>query len=333
MANKGMSRRQFIGTSVIGAVAADRMAALNGYARESTPGQKQGETLENLRVITRLNGNWRFKRQVAPGSAVEAEFVGAENPQCEDAAWDTVRLPHTWDATPDSPFTTTGHFHGLGWYRRKLEIPAEWRGRRVWLGFNGVFQITDVWVNGHHIGQHIGGYTTFQFDITDALAWGSTNLLAVRVDDMLSPFIAPTNETNVADYGGIYRSVLLTVTDPVHIPAGGVRITTEQTNHGVLVHVRTRVDNSSDSSRDLRVETLVTDDQGQRVAALQNHATVAAQNHAEVELTTAPLGNPYLWSPDSPYLYHLFSTVYDGDRALDRTDTHFGIRFMSYDPA
>lgn len=328
-----MSRRQFIGASVIGAVAADRIAALNGHARESTPGQKEGETMGNLRVITRLNRDWRFKRQAAAGSAVEAEFVRAEEPQYDDSSWVMVHIPHTWDATPDNPFTTTGHFHGLGWYRRKLEIPAEWRGRRVWLGFNGVFQIADIWVNGRHLGQHIGGYTSFQFDAADALQWGATNLLAVRVDDVLSPFIAPTNETNVADYGGIYRSVLLTVTDPVHIPAHGVRITTEQTNHGLLVHVRTRVENNSDSSRDLQVETLVTDDQGQPVTALKNHATVAAQEHAEIEQSTAPLGNPHLWSPDSPYLYHLSSTVYDGDRALDRTDTRFGIRFMGYDPA
>jgi beta-galactosidase len=328
-----MSRRQFIGTSVIGTVAADRLPGLIAHARESAAGREEGEAVGNLRVSARLNGDWRFKRQVAPGSAVEAEFVGAEKPQYEDAAWDTVHLPHTWDATAENPFTTTDHFHGLGWYRRKLEIPAEWRGRRVWLGFNGVFEITDVWVNGHHVGQHIGGYTTFQFDITDALECGAANLLAVRVNDVLSPFIAPTNETNVADYGGIYRSVLLTVTDPVHIPAGGVRITTEQTGKGVLVQVRTRVDNSSDSSCDLRVETVVTDAQGQVVTALKGHTTAAAQGHAEIEQSTAPLANPHLWSPDSPYLYHLFSTVYDGDRALDRTDTHFGIRFMSYDPA
>jgi beta-galactosidase len=274
-----------------------------------------------------------FKRQASPGPADEAAFLKAEEPGYDDSSWVQVSLPHTWDATPDNPFTTTGHFHGLGWYRRKLEIPAEWRGRRVWLGFNGVFQVADVWVNGRHLGQHVGGYTSFQFDATDALQWGGANLLAVRVDDVLSPFIAPTNETNVADYGGIYRSVLLTVTDAVHIPADGVRITTEQTNHGVLVHVRTQVENSSDSSRDLEVETLVTDDQGQSVAALKSHITVAAQNHAAVEQSTAPLVNPHLWSPDSPYLYHLSSTVYDGDRALDRTDTRFGIRFMSYDPA
>ena len=333
MANRGMSRRQFIGTSVISAVAAARIPALSGYARESTPGPKEGETLGNLRIITRLNGDWRFKRQAAAGSAVEEEFVGAEKPQYDDSAWVMVHIPHTWDATPDNPFATTGHFLGLGWYRRKLEIPAEWRGSRVWLGFNGVFQIADVWVNGRHLGQHIGGYTDFQFDGTDALQWGATNLLAVRVNDVISDFIIPTNETCIAHYGGIYRSVLLTVTDPVHIPAHGVRITTEQTNQGVLVHVRTRVENDSDSSHDLRVETLVTDDQGQPVTALKNRITVAAQNRAEVEQTTAPLGNPHLWSPDSPYLYHLSSTVYDGDRALDRTDTRFGIRFMGYDPA
>ncbi len=142
--------------------------------------------------------------------------------------------------------------------------------------------------------------------------------------------LLPT-KPNVANYDGIYRSVRLTVTDPVHIALHGVRITVEQTNHGVLVHVRTRVENHSHSSRDLRVETLVTDDESQPVTA-RNQATVAAQNHAEVEQSTAPLRNPHFWSPDSPCLYHLLSTVYDGDRALDRTDTRFGIRFVGCAP-
>lgn len=290
-------------------------------------------SFSRLRSSEPLNSGWRFKRQASPGEAVEAEFVGAEKPDYDDASWTSVHLPHTWDATPDNPFTTTGHFHGLGWYRRKLEIPATWQGRRVGLQFNGVFQIADVWVNGRHVGRHVGGYTSFQFNITEALRWGATNLVSVRVNDVLSTFIAPTNETNVADYGGIYRSVFVTTTGPVHIPSDGARITTQEKNHRVFVRVRTSVENDSESSRSLRIETLVTDDQGQPVASVKNNITVAAKGRAEVEQTTEPLANARLWSPDSPYLYHLLSTIYDGDRALDRTDTHFGIRFMGYDPA
>ncbi len=164
-----------------------------------TPGASGPKTdntsFRELRLRTLLNSGWLSRRQTSPGAAAEPEFVGAERPDYDDSSWEMVHHPHSWDAMPDNPFTTTDHFHGLGWYRRKLEIPADWRGRRVWLEFNGVFQIADVWVNGRHLGQHIGGYTRFQFDVTDALHWNDTNLLAVRVNDVLSTFIAPTNET------------------------------------------------------------------------------------------------------------------------------------------
>lgn len=280
-----------------------------------------------------LNSGWVFKRQASPGSAVEAEFTGAEKPGYDDSTWAPVHLPHTWDATPDNPFVTSGHFHGLGWYRRKLEIPASWQGRRVYLRFEGVFQIADIWLNGRHLGQHVGGYTGFEFDLTPFLAWGKTNLLAVRVNDVLSPFIAPTNETNVADYGGIYRSVRLTATNPVHLPWHGIRVTTERAGDGVLVHLRTSIQNDSSSSRSLRVETAVTGADAEGVARLDHRLTVAAGQRVEFEQTSAPVAGAHLWSPDSPYLYRLSCAVYDGDRALDRTDTRFGIRFMGYDPA
>jgi beta-galactosidase len=312
----------FLGAAL--AFGESRSASVTGQAIDSS---------QELRLRKSLNSGWAFKRQASSGPAVEPEFVGAEKPDYDDSSWTQVHLPHTWDATPDNPFTTTDHFHGLGWYRGRLEVPAEWRGRRVFLEFNGVFQIADVWLNARQIGQHIGGYTGFEFDVTDALKWDGTNLVVVRVNDVLSTFIAPTNETNVADYGGIYRSVTLTATDPAHFPSHGVRVTTQQADHGVLVHIRTSLQNDSVFPRQLRVQTLVTGDNGQPVTTLKSNITVAARDRAEFEQTTPPLGNPHLWSPESPYLYYLISTVYDGDHALDRIDTRFGIRFMGYDPA
>src|SRR2546428_7030927 len=99
-------------------------------AAASGPGDGKASAPE-VRLWKSLNSGWVLKRQAAPGPAVEAEFVGAEKPDYDDSSWTPVHLPHTWDATPDNPFATTDHFHGLGWYRRRLEIPAEWRGRRA----------------------------------------------------------------------------------------------------------------------------------------------------------------------------------------------------------
>jgi hypothetical protein len=192
-----------------------------------------------LRFESRINSDWLFKRQADPGAATEAEFVAAEKPAYEDSGWTKIALPHTWDATWDCPFPTSRHFRGVGWHRRQFVVRPDWQGRRVAVHFKGVFQIADVWVNGKSVGRHVGGFTGFQFDVTDLLQWNGPNLLAVRVEDVLNPEIAPANETNVVVYGGIYRSVFLQVTDPLHVAPNGTWVTTEGNAGAPIVRIRT----------------------------------------------------------------------------------------------
>ena len=259
--------------------------------------------------------------------------MGAEKPGYDDSAWAQIWLPHTWDATPDNPFATTGHFHGVGWYRRRFEAPQSWQDRRVLVHFNGVFQIADAWVNGRHVGQHVGGFTTFAFDVTDSLEFGKSNLMAVKVDDMISPFIAPAEERNVATYGGIYRTVWLEMTDPLHIRYNGTWVTVEGNEREPLVRIRTWLMNQGQSSRTVRVESNIVDAAGNSKAKLEANAEIEPSQGQSFDQKTGAIGEPQLWSPDSPYLYHLESTVWDGDRAIDRYVTRFGIRFMRHDAA
>ena len=252
MAGKGISRRQFIESSVAG-VAATGMKGLRAQGAKPIS-TVSGETDSGYRIAESLNAEWRFKRQGTPGTGTEPEFVGAESPAYNDSSWQRIVVPHTWDATPDNPFVAPGHFRGIGWYRRSLEIHSAWRGRRVLMHFNGVFQVTDAWVNGQHVGQHTGGYTSFAFDVTDAVEFGKTNVVAVKVNDVLSPFIAPAEERNVANYGGIYRSVWLEVLDHAHVRYNGTWVTFEGDEERPLVRIRTWVENQSHSSRAIRVE-------------------------------------------------------------------------------
>jgi len=291
-----------------------------------------GNSNNQIRTCQSFNEGWRFKRQASPGAAVEAEFVGAEQPGYDDSSWSTIFLPHTWDATADNPFTVPHHFRGLGWYRKAFVPPASWRGRRVWLEFKGVFQVADAWINAHHLGRHVGGFTGFQFDLTDVLKWDTSNLITVRVNDVLSPEIAPANETNVPGYGGIYRSVSLLVTDPIHVEANGTSISTGQSGQSVVVRVRSRLRNSGQVPHSVRLSCLIRDAQGQAVNTTDSDIRLAPGEERSME-QTFQIPSPHLWSPDSPYLYVLTSTLLVGDRAVDRVDTPFGMRFMSYDPA
>ncbi len=301
---------------------------------DQSPGLKKGKQFyQELRVRQSLNSGWRFKRQAAPGAAVEAEFLNAEQAGYNDASWASISLPHTWDATPDNPFPTTNHFRGLGWYRRRFDVLGEWRGRRVGVEFKGVFQIADVWVNGRHAGRHVGGFTGFLFDITDLLNWGATNLLAVRVNDVLDPEIAPANETNVVDYGGIYRSVALVVTDPLHIRPNGTWVTTERAGDAAVIRIRSWVKNAGTAPIAIRLQTTVLDAADQPIATVEASAEIAPDEEREFDQQTEPVSSPRLWSPETPYLYRVVSTVSDGPRTADRYVTPFGIRFMGHDPS
>lgn len=320
-------------TSVAGSATAASWRSLDPAVQAETQGGMVREDGAALRSSIDMNDGWSFKRQASPGSGTEPEFVGAERPDFDDSTWAQVWLPHTWDATPDNPFATSGHFRGVGWYRKKFEAPGQAGGRRTWLHFKGVFQVADVWVNGRRAGQHVGGYTGFAFDVTEFLQQGRPNLLAVKVDDVLNPFVAPAQETNVANYGGIYRTVALETMNALHVREHGTWVTLEGNEEAPVVRVRTRVLNQSRSRGDVRLEHHVVDAEGRLVAKLDAGAPIEPGQEKSFDLKTSTPAHARLWSPDSPYLYTLVTIVREGERAVDRCTTRFGIRFMNHNSA
>jgi beta-galactosidase len=332
MPRKKISRRQFIGSSVAG-VAVTRMKGLRAHRSEAGGNGPTGEEAgPELRITTSLNAGWRFKRQGSPGAGIEPEFVCAERPAYNDSEWESVMVPHTWDATPENPFCVSDHFRGLGWYRREIEVPAEWRDRRVWIEFKAVFQVADVYINGYHLGRHVGGFTGFGFDMTDHLKFGGTNLLTVQVNDVLDPNIAPANETNVPGYGGIYRSVSLVAMDPLHVQRNGAWVTTEQAGGRATIRIRTWIQNQSSQPQNFSLQSLILDAEGREVAKLDAKENVGPNAVKEIEQAAA-IPSPHLWSPDDPHLYQLASKVSAGGGPADRYITTFGLRFMGHDAA
>jgi len=287
---------------------------------------------EPLRQHISLNESWRFQRQVAPGSAVEWQFQNAWKPDYDDGQWFSVFLPHSWDQTPN-PWVTINHWRGIGWYRKQFSVPPLDRGQRVFLEFEGASQVTKVWVNGREAGEHAGGYTGFVLDVTDAVAAGERNLLAVRVDDTNSPDIPPANETNIAIYGGLYRDVLLHVTGPVLIPDGGVSITTPEVNkERSTVRVSTEVRNSLSALVKVTLVSEAIGRSGDVVAKAEQEKSIAGGATIQFEPIGLSILKPELWHPDHPNLYTLRSRVYRDGRAIDELSTRFGFRLMGYAP-
>lgn len=286
-----------------------------------------------LRQKISLNEDWQFQRQVEPGSAIEWQFRDAWKPDYDDSGWSKVFLPHSWDQTAHLPWVALNHWRGMGWYRKRFEVPALASGQRVFLEFEGASQVAKVWVNGRPAGGHVGGYTGFTFDVTGLVKPGQENLLALSVDDTNSPDIPPANETNIAIYGGIYRDVWMHITGPVLIPDGGISITTPKVSQTKsTVQVTTEVRNSLDSPANTKATSEVITRNGRVVATAEQEKTIAANSEVQFEPALLTVIGADLWSPDHPNLYTVRTRVSRDGVQADEVSTPFGIRVMGYVP-
>ncbi|MDM7925951.1 MAG: glycoside hydrolase family 2 TIM barrel-domain containing protein [bacterium] len=256
----------------------------------------------------------------------------AGGPGFDDRNWRTLDLPHDWsiEGTIDrnNPTGQAGGFFpaGAGWYRKHFRIPAEWADKRVSVYFGGVYMNAEVFINGHSLGVHPYGYTSFFHDLTEHLRPDSENVLAVRVDN--------SRHLNSRWYSGsgIYRPVRLIVTDPVHIATWGVCVTTPDVRpEAAAVQIRTTVENSSGTAQRILLDIQVLDRKGRIASADTASVGLAAAGSREV-LRTVTVRTPRLWSPETPYLYEARVTVRRGTRELDRVRIPFGIRSLKYSP-
>jgi beta-galactosidase len=250
-----------------------------------------------------------------------------------DAAWTSVRLPHTWNGRDGED--GGGYERGVGWYKTKFIAPSA--DRRIWLEFDGAAIRTDVFVNGRSIGRHDGGYARFRFDITDALTPGE-NTLAVRVDSKPDA-VAPLGG-DFTIFGGLYRPVRLIETASIHIDLGdfggpGVMMTATNVSDAFAdISLQARISNDGDRTAQGLVRWRLLDASGAAALTLETPFEIAAGDVQTVE-DTGRLIAPELWRGlADPRLYRLETTVL-GKRGetLDSLTLTTGIRDFRIDPA
>jgi len=269
------------------------------------------------RVSSSLNREWKFAL---------GDFKGAEAPGFVDSDWSTVGLPHSFSI----PYFLSSEFYtGYGWYRKHLTAPQEWTQKRVFLEFDGVFQVAEVFLNGRIVGSHRGGYTGFSFDITEFLRPGA-NVLAVRVDNSWNPEIAPRAGEHVFS-GGIYRNVRLVVTDPLHVAWYGTFVSTPRVSaDSGAVNVKTEIRNDAREEKACTVQSDVTDAEGRVVATVKTSRLVAPGTSVTFDQDTPDVPHPSLWSPAHPNLYSVVARVLDGGALVDTYRSTFGFRWFEW---
>lgn len=208
---------------------------------------------QTQRTKTKLNASWKFHLGDADAKYYEASL--------DDSNWAEVNVPHSLkltsinlDGVQDDKTQPTFH-REVGWYRKTIKVGGD-AHKKVFLEFEGAHQVTDLWVNGKHVGQRaVGGYTPFIFDVSDNVTYGKENQITLLVDNRRSDVIPPDpGPFNFIKFSGLYRDVYLVETAPVYITFNiesmnsGVTITTpsvDPVNQNATINIKTAVKNTS----------------------------------------------------------------------------------------
>ena len=267
----------------------------------------------------KINDNWKFNLQ---------DVTDAKNTAFDDSKWQTVNVPHDWSVKGQlSPTlaSCTGYLPGgIAWYRKSINIPQNKSGEKVYLYFEGVYNRSEVFINGHSLGKRPNGYISFAYDATAYVKFGGENTIAVRVDHSKSA------DSRWYSGSGIYRDVWVVYANPVHIAQWGVYAYPEVKKGTGTLNVEVEVENGSGSKSTLTVVNELISKDGKSVAKASSKVDVASKQNGKIS-TKLQVKNPKLWDLENPNLYQLKTTVFQDGKEIDQTVTKTGFRKFTFD--
>lgn len=267
-----------------------------------------------------LNDDWLFTEQFEDSLAAPEYLENTLQP---------VRLPHTCKETPFHYFDES-LYQMVSGYRRHLQVPADWQGKRILLTFEGAAHDSTVFCNGKKVGEHHCGYTAFTVDLTDNVLYGQDNLLCVRLDSRENLNVPPFGYViDYMTYGGIYRDVRLEVKEKVSLSDIFVHTAIDFRSSPVTAQITSEITlTESDENVTIRQyympKSTATAQESWRLLCEQ---TVSADVSCDKEFSlTATITAPLLWDTEEANLYILKTQLYQDNTLLDETETTFGIR-------
>ena len=268
----------------------------------------------------KINDNWKFNLQDTPQ---------VQTANYDDSKWQSVNVPHDWSVKGQlSPTlaSCTGYLPGgIAWYRKSINVPQSKSGEKVYLYFEGVYNRSEVFINGHSLGKRPNGYISFAYDATPYIKYGGENTISVRVDHSQSA------DSRWYSGSGIYRNVWLVYANPVHIAQWGVYAYPEMNKGNGTLNVEVDVENGSAAKTSLTVINELIAKDGKSVAKSTSKIDVAANQSGKISVKMN-VNNPKLWDLDNPNLYQLKTTVLKSGKEIDKTVTQTGFRNFTFDP-
>ena len=268
-------------------------------------------------ILINQDWNFRFSHQVDKNSSRR------------------VDLPHTWNAQ-DALSGKPDYKRGIGNYDKKLFIRSEWKGKRLFLRFEGANCVSNVFINGKQIGEHRGGYGAFIFEITDKVNYGKDNTVLVRVNNGEQLDVMPlVGDFNF--YGGIYRDVDLLVTEdicisPLDYASPGVYLFQQHVGEKqAAVLARINLSNGTEHPRQATLRLQVKE--GDKVVyQADKKVTVAPHTSVQPEEMSFTLLNPRLWNGrEDPFMYQTVITLVKDGKEIDKVEQPLGLRYYATD--
>lgn len=264
-----------------------------------------------------LNNNWGFK-------------IGKEE------SFTRVNLPHTWN-NKDASVDGKEYYRGAAKYKKAFEL-NQLKDKKIFLYFEGVNQVSSLFVNGNSVGKHSGGYSSFAFDISK-FAKGGTNTIDLDVTNESDDTIAPLS-MDFTFYGGIYRDVYLIVTNPVHFDvlnngSNGVLISTPNVTEKMgELNIRSRLLNETNKNKKVALVHRIISSNGKLVETISKNVVLSANSGVNEISLAGKVNAPDLWSPDSPNTYTVVSEIKDQETGsvIDQVVNPLGFRWFSMDP-
>ena len=290
----------------------------------------------------KFNEGWRF---------VLDDDSAAISPDYDDSRWRELTLPHDWsvESAPSQALAScTGYLPGgIGWYRKTFSVGDE--AARHYIYFEGVYNRSDVYINGHHLGHRPNGYVSFMYDLTPYLNKEGSNVLAVRVDH------SRYADSRWYTGSGIYRDVYLVAAPEVHLSQWGVAYrATKLTDRSAAIEVDVAVDNHTAQPQKVQARITMLDAEGKQVATATKNSVVAAEaknfQFSKLRLSESKdclqalpsiatstklifnlqLKSPHRWNLDDPYLYTLRVELLTNGEVADVTEVRAGLRTLEF---
>jgi beta-galactosidase len=322
----------------------------------------EAEARPEPRLTLNFNPDWKF---------IKADLAGASAPGFDDREWATVSAPHTYNDTDTFAHWSNramagekGQWGGRTWYRKSFSASPAWAGRKIFIEFEAVRQVGEVYLNGHFLGACKNGFVPFGFDLTPYLRTdGGKNVLAVLCDNRF--MTDPSGETNLSKMsatanasipddpgamqadqipwnnprwhppqGGIYRNVILHVLNPLHISLplydflqteGPYVYATDISERSAQVHLDVPLENGRQAAARVELKVEIFDASGRPVMVFRQSHNVAAGASTSFQVSGA-VASPKLWEPDYPHLYRAVCSLVSDGETVDATTIPFGIR-------